>query len=87
MQRLSGFKGKDIFNMDSTEGTSMITSIGLSRLSLRPWPVPSNTEVPNPNLSLRSLLSDIFSRTSSESFEEGYNQLRLPILGSISAVA
>ena len=25
MQRLSGFKGKDIFNVDSTEGTLMIT--------------------------------------------------------------
>ena len=25
MQHISGFKGKDIFNMDSTEGTLMIT--------------------------------------------------------------
>ena len=48
MQRLSGFKGKDIFNMDSTEETLMITSIGLSRLSLGPRPVPNSSGVPNP---------------------------------------
>ena len=48
MQRLSGFKGEDIFDMDSTEGTLMITLIGLSWLSLRPGPVPNSTGVPNP---------------------------------------
>ena len=41
MQRLSGFKGKDILNMDSTKETFMITIIDdLSQLSLRPTPVP-----------------------------------------------
>ena len=46
MQRLSGFKGKDIFNMDSTEGTLMMTSIGLSQLRARL--VPNGTGVPDP---------------------------------------
>ena len=48
MQRLSGFKGKDVFNVDSTEGTLMITLIGLSRLSLRPGPIPNSIGVPKP---------------------------------------
>ena len=60
--------------MDSTEGALMITSIGLSRL--RPRPVPYWSPGPErPNLSLQFLLSDIFSGTSGESFEEGYSQL------------
>ena len=48
MKGLSGFKGRDMFNMDSTEGTLMITSIGLSRFSLRPRLVPNSSGVPNP---------------------------------------
>ena len=42
-------------------------------LGLRQYP---NTGVPNPK-GLRSLLTDIFSGTSCERFEEGYSQLRL----------
>ena len=45
MERLLGFKGKDIFDMDSTEGTLMITSIGLR---LRPRLVPNGIGVPDP---------------------------------------
>ena len=58
IQRL--FKGKDIFNMDSTEGTLMITWIGLSRLSLRLGSVPNSNGVPNPK-DLYGLCSPIYS--------------------------
>ena len=57
--------------MGSTEGTLVITSMGISRR--RPRLVTNGPE--RPNLGLRSLLSDIFSGTSCESFEEGYSQL------------
>ena len=76
MQHLLGFNGKDIFNMDSTGGTLMTTSVGLSQL--RPRPVPNGIGSPRPerpSLSLPSLLSNIFSGRSCESFEEGYSQL------------
>ena len=49
-------------------------------LGLRQYPSGSGV------LSLRSLLTDIFSGTGYGCFEEGYSQLRLPILGSISVV-
>ena len=88
MQRLSGFKGKDIFNMNSKEGSQSYQLIDdLSQLSLRPMPVPKyewSPEPERPDPSLPSLLTDIFSGTSCESFDEGYSHLRLPILGSIS---
>ena len=80
-----GFKRKDIFDMDWTEGTLMITVLMILAslaLGLRQYP---NSGVPNPK-GLRSLLTDIFSGTSCECFEEGYSQLRLPILGSTSIV-
>ena len=56
-----GFKRKDIFDMDSTEGTSMITVLinDLSQLSLRPTPVPKWWD-PEPKR-LNSLCSPIYS--------------------------
>ena len=57
--------------MDSTEGPLMITSIGLGP-STEWHRSPGHERL---NLSLRSLLSNIFSGTSCESFEEGYSQL------------
>ena len=71
MQHLLGFKGKDVFNMNSVEGTLMITSIGLRSNAEWHW----NPGPKRPNVSLRSLLSDMFSGTSCERFEEGYPQL------------
>ena len=85
--RIQG-KGHLYSTMSLTEGTLMITSIGLSRFSLRPRSaLESSPEHERANLSLQSLLSDIFSGTSCERFEEGYSQLMLPILGSISVVS
>ena len=60
----------------------ILASLALAALGLRQYP---NSGVPNPK-GLQSLLTDIFSGTSCECFEEGYSQLRPPILGSTSIV-
>ena len=86
MQRLLGFKGKDIFNMDSTDGTLMITSIGLSwlyRLRL----VTNGIGVPDPKglIEAYDLCSAIYSVELAVKVSRRATA-SLPILGSISVV-
>ena len=88
MQRLSGrIQRKRYFNMDSTEGTLIITVLinWLMILASLVLGLRQNSGVPNTK-GLRSLLTDIFSGTSCEYFDERYSQLRLPTLGSTSVV-
>ena len=71
---LYGFNGR---NINDHSLNLMILALGL-----RQYP---NSGVPNPK-GLQSLLTDIFSGTGCQCFEEGYRELRLPILGSTSIV-